>query len=443
MSKKQLWSKGENLDEVLHRFTVGNDPILDQRLVYWDAKASSAHAKMLQEIGILSEEDLCTLLPALELVALEGRAGTFAIADEEEDCHTAIENYLVSAIGDAGRRIHTGRSRNDQVLVAMRLFLRDAYLILTERLLNFERVLFEQGKGIGHKVFPGHTHFQPAMPQSFQMWMGAFAEEAAFLAEVGFQNLSLVNRNPLGAGSGFSTPLGIDRERTAELLKFDSVQPNPINVQNSRGKEELRFCNYCVEIGMLLEKLSWDLIVYSSFEHGYLSLPLAYTTGSSIMPQKRNPDVLELMRARVGKIRSARQELENMIAKLPSHYHRDFQYTKEPVFKAFDHLIEMIPVLGQVVRGLTFNEDRAREALTADLFATYDAYRLVREGKTFRDAYQESVKRLARGEIMVDELLKEFDIIAEQTDREYEALEGRAEVLREKQAGFALRLELE
>lgn len=417
---KRLWDKGQSLNEEVHAFTVGNDPIVDRRIACWDALASAAHGIMLSEIGILDQSELIALLPVLKEISEQAERDEFDIPSELEDCHTAIENVLTDRLGDIGRKIHTGRSRNDQVLVAMRLFLRDALIEILATLSGCAETLDRTAVRLGHVQIPGHTHFQPAMPCSAQMWLGAFYEECIELLRSGLNLLEEINTNPLGAASGFGVPLPLDRERTAELLGFARVQRNPVHVQNSRGRIAWRVASYCSEIAAMLEKFAWDCIIYSSPKNSFIKIPEEFTTGSSIMPQKRNPDVLELLRSRAGKVRAARDELEYVTMKMPSHYHRDLQYTKEPVMHALQDALAMLHISELIVDRLEIDRAAAEAALSIELYATFDAYRQVREGVPFRTAYLESARRLKAGELEVSDLKSEFGAIVDQIDAEFE-----------------------
>ncbi len=408
---KRLWDKGATLNEQVHAFTVGNDPELDQELIRWDILASAAHAKMLAKINILSKSELDSLLTALAEALTLSDANSFEIPYELEDCHSALEHFLVERTGDAGRKIHTGRSRNDQVLVAQRLFIRDAILTQCSRIGECIETLHSRVKDIGHLPMPGYTHMQPAMPSSVGMWLHAFIEHFLILLADGKRLLDTVNTNPLGAASGFGVPLPLDRNFTSELLAFSAPQRNPIDIQNSRGRYELRTLRWFSDIASATEKISWDLIAYNSKEYAFFNLPEELTTGSSIMPQKRNPDVVELLRARASRVRAAEFELVMVTSKLPSNYHRDLQYSKEPLLRSNAQISEIIPMLSLVLSSISPNEDTLQSAMSDDLYATYEAYRLVGEGMPFREAYIKTAEKTATGEIRKADLEKEFESI--------------------------------
>ena len=419
--KKRLWDKGEAINEAVHEFTVGDDPVVDLELLPWDLYASAAHARMLESIGLISSAELSSLLGGLRDIRELHAAGNFPIPIELEDCHTTIENYLVTKLGDAGRRIHTGRSRNDQVLVMVRLYLKNTLLKLAEELEGTARLLLGRAQEFGHLPIPGYTHFQPAMPASMAMWLGAFAENSLSLAKEALALVNTCDENPLGVASGFGVPLPLDRQQTTKLLGFSRVQRNPIATQNSRGQYELKALRFAADISLMMEKFAWDIILFSSHEFNFIGLPTALTTGSSIMPQKRNPDVAELLRARAAKVRSAEQELLWVIAKLPSSYHRDFQYTKEPLVRGMRHVWECLAVFAELIRSVTVKKENLDALMTTDLYATYEVYREVRGGVPFREAYLSASEKIKKGAIDKQSLQGDFSIIANNTDLELSA----------------------
>ncbi|MCH8804629.1 MAG: argininosuccinate lyase [Planctomycetes bacterium] len=395
--KKRLWEKGTEPDELIHRFTVGDDPEWDRHLVHWDCLGSAAHARTLERAGILTADERGRLLAGLAQVDALDRAGEFAIPPELEDCHTAIESFLTRACGDAGAKIHTGRSRNDQVVCAMRLFMRHHALAWLDELARFVRALLDRMQRDGEVPMPGYTHMQPAMPSSVGQWLHAWVEAALEQTRAAFDLLDRLDACPLGTGAGFGVPLPLDREYTAELLGFARVQRSPIDVQNSRGRTEIYFVRVGVDVGALLEKLSWDLILFAGPQYGFFGLPEEMTTGSSIMPQKKNPDVLELMRARAGRLRARLHELEWVAGKLPSSYHRDLQLTKEPAIRTALEVSEMLQVATRVVSGFTVNRETLAAAMQPELYATHAAVALTEQGVPFREAYRRVADDLRAG----------------------------------------------
>ncbi|MCL4135718.1 UNVERIFIED_CONTAM: hypothetical protein GTU68_056818 [Idotea baltica] len=406
---KRLWDKGESLDSQVQKFTIGNDPITDLAIVPWDVAASAAHARMLHSIDVLSKDELNELLEGLVKLKTSFDKGEFQIPYELEDCHTAIENFLVEELGETGKKIHTGRSRNDQVLVATRLYLRDSICQLLSLSTSLANQFLLRAEETLDKPMPGHTHFQRAMPTSFGVWFHSFAETLLGSANSGLKLLETINCNPLGAASGFGVPIPLDRALTAKLLGFNRVQRNPISVINSRGQYELQCVNWCLETVSAIEKFAFDLVLFSSEEFGLTKLPMHFTTGSSIMPQKRNPDVAELMRARVSTVRGAAAELEWVIAKLPSNYHRDHQLTKDPLIRAINTTAELISMADSVAKEIKICAENAEKSLSDELFATYEAYRLVAEGSSFREAYAEAAKSSEAGTLNTSLLRNELD----------------------------------
>jgi len=424
----RLWDKGEKLNEKVHEFTVGDDPSVDRVLVEADLVASAAHAKMLLHKRLLSEADCGSLLGELQKLSEVNRDGKFVIPTELEDCHTAIESSLVEKIGEAGRRIHTGRSRNDQVMVAMRLYLREELLSLLALASSASELFFARAEKDGDAPMPGYTHFQPAMPTSVGIWLQAFGEMLLELIREGLSLLELLNSNPLGVASGFSTSLSLDREATTAAMGFSRVQRNSIAVQNSRGQYELKALRFATDLAGVIEKFACDMILYTTREFGFFSLPNEFTTGSSIMPQKHNPDVIELLRARAAKVRGAENELSWVMAKLPSNYHRDFQYTKEPVVRGLSHVKKSLEILSEVVKAFSINKSALEKAMSVDLYATYDVYREVKAGKAFREAYRLTAERVKSNALKKEELEKDFLPVAKEAKEELTA--GLAELHR-------------
>jgi len=324
----QLWSKGLPLDEVMHRFTVGEDPQLDQRLLPFDALGSAAHALMLAQVGLLTAEDAAALVEQLGEISAQARRGQIHIRPEQEDCHTVIEALLTQVLGEAGKRLHLGRSRNDQVALALRLYLRAALLDVAAQAAELAQSFLDFARAHAGELMPGYTHLRRAMPSSFGLWGAAFAAGLAEEMQAQQAVYARLDRCPLGAAAGFGVPLPLDREYTARLLGFAGVQINPVDVLNSRGRHELAVVNALASVGLVLEKFLWDVALYSMPEFGFIKLPDAFTTGSSIMPQKRNPDVVELARGRCRELRGYALIVQELAGGLPSNYHRDLQLLK-------------------------------------------------------------------------------------------------------------------
>ncbi len=390
----KLWQKTYTLNALMEAFTVGDDPVLDMRLVNADCVASMAHAKMLHSIGILSASDWTSLQGALaSIIARNGRGG-FQIPRADEDVHTAIENALVQAAEEAGKRVHAGRSRNDQVAAALRLWSRgflfafmSSGLALASRLLEFSK----RHEGI---PMPGRTHMQAAMPSSVGLWAAAFAEELLddlLLARGAFEILDCC---PLGSAASYGVPIALDREMVAELLGFSRVQNNVLYANNSRGKFESIVLDAAEQATLTLSKMAQDLILFSLPELGYFTLPAELCTGSSIMPQKKNPDGLELVRARSASVSADVTAVKSIIRALPTGYNRDFQETKGPFFHGCETALACVRVMDLTIEKLQVNTDRLKAAFTPEIFATDKALELVSKGMPFRDAYREVGKSL-------------------------------------------------
>ncbi len=392
----RLWEKGLPLDERVLHYTAGEDHALDARLVAYDVRGSIAHAEMLAKCGLIGAEDCNAIRDGLRALEQSFEAGEWQISLEDEDVHTALESRLTENIGPAGGRLHLGRSRNDQVLTALRLYLRDAALDLAARVEALQSSVAALAGRQGDVEIPGYTHMQHAMPSTVSLWCGGFNEGFADAASGLKGAHDRINKNPLGSAAGYGTPgLPLDRDLTTRALGFASTQSPVTAAQLSRGKAEsvLLF-----EIALLMQdlgRMASDLLLFYTQEFAYISLAAEVTTGSSIMPQKRNPDVLELLRASAATSHACLDEALMITAKLPSGYHRDLQRLKAPVFRSIDLAIDSVDILAYVLDGVKFLPDNI--VLDQGIFATEEAYRLVREdGIPFRDAYRKVAKRYAK-----------------------------------------------
>ena len=389
----RLWDKGLPLDERVLRYTAGEDHILDARLVAYDVRGSIAHATMLESVGLITSADRDAIRDGLEALARDFEAGEWQITLEDEDVHTALETRLTDAIGEAGGRLHLGRSRNDQVLTALRLYLADAADDLGDGVAGLRQSLAALIERQGDVELPGYTHMQHAMPSSVSLWCGGFDEAFADAIEGLKSARRRAAKNPLGSAAGYGTPgLPLDREQTTRLLGFESTQEPVTAVQLSRGKAE---SSLLFEINLLtqdLGRMASDLLLFYSQEFGYVSLPADTTTGSSIMPQKRNPDVLELLRGASATTQACLVEALSITAKLPSGYQRDLQRLKSPLFRGIDLAVDSVDIMAHLVDGLSFNPANIR--IDPGSYATEEAYRLVtEEGMPFRDAYRKIGER--------------------------------------------------
>jgi len=391
---KRLWDKGEPLDQRVLRYTAGEDHLLDARLVPYDVRASSAHAAMLCAQGLLSESDLKSIQAGLESLAASHAAGEWEISLEDEDVHTALESRLTDSIGDAGKRIHLGRSRNDQVLVALRLYLLDAAKELEHSARTAAAALKKLGGRNKNVALPGYTHMQQGMPSSVELWAGGFAAELEDDADGIVAACRRISKNPLGSAAGYGTPgIPIDREHTSATLGFNEVHSPVTAVQLSRGKGE---ANLVFELCMLMQdlgKLAADLLLYYTQEFAFIRLPENMTTGSSIMPQKRNPDVLELVRGATATLNAALAEILGITTKLSSGYQRDLQRLKPPLFRAIDLAGASAEIMAHLINGVEFIEENIK--LDDATFAAEKANKLVVEkGMSFRDAYRQVAEDL-------------------------------------------------
>ena len=384
----KLWEKENRLNKQIEDFTVGDDYILDQKLIKFDVLASIAHTKMLGKIGVLEKDEVGKLIAELNNVIQLDKENKFRILKEEEDCHTAIENHLTGKLGDLGKKIHTARSRNDQVLTALRLYYKEE-LNLCASLVNGLIKAIEKFIGkYGEIEFPGYTHTRKAMPSSISMWGTAFIDSMQDnLKGVNFA-LELIDQSPLGTGAGYGIPIKIDRGYTAKLLGFGKLQENPIYTQNSRGKFESTILHTLTQIMIDFNKIATDLILFSMPEFGYFALPEEFCTGSSIMPQKKNPDVLELLRAKYHIVVSYEMQIKNISSSLISGYNRDLQMTKEPTMKGLEITRQSLSVVALIFANIKVNKDNCRRAMTEDIYATEKVYELVKGGTPFREAYK-------------------------------------------------------
>ncbi len=387
MSK--LWAKGYDLDKVVEEFTVGEDPILDIELVRWDAVGSMAHARMLAAIGILTPAEATALCRELgRVVALDAR-GEFEVSVELEDVHTAVENHLVRELGELGKKLHTARSRNDQVILDLRLYMRDRVSTLGDGIAGMVGELVDFADRHKDVPIPGRTHFQLAMPSSVGLWAGAFAEALLDDWELLDAAVEIVDQCPLGSAASYGVNLDIDRELVAELLGFRRVQNNVLYVNNSRGKIEAMLLSVCAQVANDLSKLASDVILWSMPEFRYFSLPPEFCPGSSLMPQKRNPGPFELTRAKAATVQACLLEVLEIIRPLISGYNRDFQLTKGPLMRGVKTTIACLEVNRLCMKKLQVNPEACIQAFRPELFATDRVLDLAREGIPFRDAYRQ------------------------------------------------------
>ncbi|CAN5204593.1 argininosuccinate lyase [soil metagenome] len=391
----KLWNKGDALDSFLEQFATGTDFTLDQKLIFYDCVGTLAHATMLTKIGILSSQELQQLKSCILDIIKKNNLEPYTIPAHAEDVHTFIENLITAQLGPIGQKIHTARSRNDQIIVDIRLFARDQLMDILENLLELASILNQCAQQ--HEFVPlvGRTHFQPAMISSVGLWLSAFAESLLDDASLLLNAYDILNQNPLGSAASYGAALPIDRALVAQLLGFDKVQNNVLYVNNSRGKFESIALSALNQIMIDLAKLSTDTIIFSSPEFGYLTLPKQFCFGSSIMPQKQNPDPLELVRAKSASVMSNLFHTLEIIRSLPSGYNRDFQETKKPFFEGLQTTAQSLKVCSIIFKEIQINEVACAQAIKPELFATDYALQLAQEGTPFRQAYKLVAQNLA------------------------------------------------
>lgn len=393
----KLWDKGYTTENIVDRYTVGKDRILDLKLARHDVAGNIAQAQMLYKIGIISKDELQDLLSALQEISDDIEAGTFTIDEQFEDVHSKIEFELVEKIGDAGKKIHTARSRNDQVLVDLHLYAKEELEViktLTKTLFDTLIDLAEQHKNV---LIPGYTHMQVAMPSSFGLWFSAYAE--SLIDDVIMLNAAhkIADQNPLGSAAGYGTSFPIDRKMTTELLGFETMKYNVVAAQMSRGKLEKTTAYALASLAGTISKFSADVCLYMSQNFNFIGFPKELTTGSSIMPHKQNPDVFELMRAHSNKIQNLPVELSFLTNNLTSGYHRDFQLLKESLMAAIDQTKDNLEVCSFMLQHIKVNEDILNNPIYDYLYSVEEVNKLVMEGMSFRDAYQKLGKEIMQG----------------------------------------------
>lgn len=384
-----LWQKsGVKVDADIQGFLAGDDVILDREFMLYDIEASRAHAQGLQRIGVLTTQEADEIDAELQQLANDFAAGDFVLDERYEDMHSAIEARLTERLGEAGKKIHTGRSRNDQVLVATRLWLRDRLRQLHALCVEIATIALERARNENIPL-AGYTHLQRAMVSSTAMWWSAWAEGFIDDAQRAADTYRLVDTNPLGSAAGYGVNLALDRDHVTKALHFGRLQVSPIGAQLSRGKFELAALEALGSAMLDLRRLAWDLSLFTSGEFAFVALPSQYTTGSSLMPNKRNPDVIELMRASYASVAAAKSEIEHLLS-LPSGYHRDLQFSKGALFHGFGRGLKALALLPDLLRELRWNEVRMTQALEPSMYATDLAIELARDGVPFRDAYREA-----------------------------------------------------
>lgn len=398
---KKLWQKDESvateLTAKVEQFTIGNDRDLDLHLAKHDVLGSLAHTKMLAEVGLLKLEELTPIQHELKNILKEIENGNFSIAAESEDIHSEIEFRLTKKIGELGKKIHSGRSRNDQVLLDLKLFTRDeieSIVLLTKNVFDTLIQLSNQHKD---KLLPGYTHLQLAMPSSFGLWFGAYAESLVDDMETFFAAFKIVNKNPLGSGAGYGGSFPLNRKLTTTLLGFDDMNYNVVYAQMNRGKMEKNVTFAISNIAATISKLAMDCCLYMNQNFGFISFPDALTTGSSIMPHKKNPDVWELIRAKCNKLQNLPNQINLILDNLPSGYHRDLQIIKEDYLKCFQEIKSCLEMTNVMLQHIEVRDNILEEVKYKLLFTVETVNQLVHEGMPFRDAYIKVGKEVESG----------------------------------------------
>jgi len=385
-NKNILWSEDTKLATGVMEFLAGEDVLLDRQLFVYDIQASQAHIRGLSRIGVFSTEDADLLVAALNELSQDFISGNFILDDRYEDGHSAIEVYLTERFDELGKKIHTGRSRNDQVLVATRLYMRAQLETVRKQSLNIAESCLKRAEFDELTPMPGYTHLQPAMPSTIGLWMGAFAESMLDNADWLIAVHKQINISPLGAAAGFGVSLPLDREGVAVELGFERVQINSMYVQNSRGKFELMVLQALQQVMLDIRRLSWDLSLFTTAEFGFVKMGQGYSTGSSIMPNKSNPDVVEVLRGSCTVVDGAIAELQGLLS-LPSGYQRDLQLSKAPLLRAVATTTQALQIVPGMIDTLVFERERMYAAISDEMFATDRALKLTEQDVSFRDAY--------------------------------------------------------
>jgi len=399
----KLWSKEKtNTAQQIETFTVGNDRDFDLLMASHDVQGSIAHVTMLGEQGLMSKEEAEKAVKELRLILQEIKAGNFSIDPDAEDIHSQIEFMLTNRIGQIGKMIHTGRSRNDQVAVDIKLYLRSAIKEIKQEVLALFDLLLNKSNAHKNVLLPGYTHLQIAMPSSVGLWLGAYAESMVDDMEFLSAAYRVSNKNPLGSGAGYGSSFPLNRKRTSELLGFDSLNYNAVYAQMSRGKTEKLVAMAMASLASTLSRLAMDCCLFMNQNFGFIHFPDELTTGSSIMPHKKNPDVFELIRAKCNRIQSTPNELTLLINNLPSGYHRDMQLTKEILFPAIEELKSCISMMQLMLSNIHIRENILEDPKYQYLFSVEKVNELVNQGIAFRDAYKQVGESIEAGSFHFD-----------------------------------------
>jgi len=407
---KKLWQKDKETNALVEKFTVGKDREFDLLLAEHDVVASKAHAKMLQKIGLLSAADLKKVLDGFAQIEKQIKQGKFTIEEGIEDVHSQIEYQLTKTAGDAGKKIHTGRSRNDQVLTAVKLYLRSELKTISDQIKALFEIFISLSEQHKNVLLPGYTHLQIAMPSSFGLWFGAYAESLCDDMELVAAAYAICNKNPLGSAAGYGSSFPLDRKLTTELIGFDTLNVNSVYAQMTRGKSEKAMATALSSIGQTLAKFSYDICLYMSQNFDFISFPEELTTGSSIMPHKKNPDVFELIRGKCNLIQGIPNQLTLLTSNLPSGYHREMQLTKEVLFPAIAQLKDCLQILTFALPQVKVKKDILKDEKYLYLYSVDAVNDLVKKGMSFRDAYKKVGLEINNGKFKRPEELKHTHI---------------------------------
>lgn len=397
---KKIWEKTTQVDKRIEQFTVGLDREMDLYLAKFDVLGSLAHIEMLCSIGLLKSDEKNILSAELKNIYTRIEAGDFAIEEGVEDVHSQVELLLTEKLGDIGKKIHSGRSRNDQVLVDLKLFMRAELEVITQSVSKLFDVLIKQSNRYKNSLLPGYTHLQIAMPSSFGLWFGAFAESLADDLQFLLAAWKIVNRNPLGSAAGYGSSFPLNRQMTTDLLGFDTMNYNVVYAQMGRGKTERMVGTALANIAATVSKFAYDACLFTSQNFGFIRLPDEFTTGSSIMPHKKNPDVFELTRAKCNKLQAIPQQITLITNNLPSGYFRDLQIIKEIILPAFSELKDCLEITAAMTEKMEVNNDILSDSKYDFLFSVEEVNRLVIEGTPFRDAYRKVGLQIENGEFI-------------------------------------------
>ncbi|MGN6181999.1 MAG: argininosuccinate lyase [Mucilaginibacter sp.] len=400
MSK--IWQKSVTVDQLVENFTVGRDTEFDTQMAAFDVLGSLAHTQMLESVGLMSVEDLKLVQKELKAIYHDIEKGNFVIEPGVEDVHSQVEKLLTERIGDAGKKIHSGRSRNDQVLVDLKLFFRNELQQVVAETEKLFRLLIELSQKHKDVLLPGYTHLQVAMPSSFGLWFGAYAESLADDLEMVLAAYRITNKNPLGSAAGYGSSFPLNRTLTTKLLGFESLNYNVVYAQMGRGKTERIIAQAISSVAATLAKMAMDQTLYLSQNFAFVSYPDSLTTGSSIMPHKKNPDVWEIMRGKCNRLQALPNDVAMMTTNLPSGYHRELQLLKELLFPAFTELKDCLHMAAFMLQHITVNTDILNDPKYAYLFSVEVVNRLTLSGVPFRDAYKQVGLAIERGEFNPD-----------------------------------------